>query len=96
MEGRSCGGGISTGPGVKILVTVDDIDIQQKWCPQCRQYYPITGFNKNKREYCGRQDICRACSKVRNDYHNKRLAAKNTFLDGNDKRIVERHGKENN
>ena len=85
MEVRSCGGGISAGRSVKILVTIDDIDTPQKWCPQCRQYYPLDGFNKNKSEYCGLQSICRICSKARNDYHNKkRMAVRNPLLDGAD------------
>ena len=82
MESRSCGGGVAAGRSVKILVTDDDVDIQQKWCPQCRQYYPITGFNKNSTEHDGLQSICRHCTKARNDYHNnKRVAARNTLLE---------------
>jgi len=62
MEGRSCGGGISAGSSIKILVSAEDEDIPQMWCPQCRRHLPVEKFNKNKARYSGFGSECKECA----------------------------------
>ncbi len=78
MEGRSCGGGVSAGRSIKILMTDSDVEVPQKFCPQCRKYYPYSEFNKNRTRFDGLQSECKRCSKANS--HSARVAAKNKFL----------------
>ena len=61
MEGRNCGGGVSKGPGIKVLVSDSDIQDPEKFCPQCRTFYPYKKFNKNRTRFDGYSSECKEC-----------------------------------
>jgi hypothetical protein len=87
MEGRSCGGGVSTGPSIKILITDSDVEVFQKWCPQCRKYR--SDFNKNRTRFDGLQSECKRCSQANSK--SARLSAKNNLLAASNKTISDRN-----
>jgi hypothetical protein len=89
MEGRSCGGGISTGQGIKILIADSDMDIPQKWCPQCRKYRPYSMFSNNRTRFDGLQSECKRCSQANSKA--ARLSAKNKLLADVDSEVTSRN-----
>ena len=81
MEGRSCGGGVTKGPSIKILVSDSDIMEPEKFCPQCRTFYPYKKFNKNRSRFDGYSSECKECVNCNQvGYRAKGLASKNTSL----------------
>ena len=85
MDGRSCGGGVAKGPGIKILVSDSDIQDPEKFCPQCRKFHPYKEFNKNKARFDGYSSECKECVNVNQiGYRAARVAIKGTPLANSD------------
>jgi hypothetical protein len=85
MEGRSCGGGVTKGSGIKVLVSDSDMSEPQKLCPQCRKYRSYREFNYNRTRFDGFSSECKKCVNANQaGYRAKRLASKGSPLASSD------------
>jgi hypothetical protein len=58
------------------VITVTDINLGHKWCPECDRFHPVAKFYKAGKTKDGLSKLCKTCFNKK--YFQKKEGGKNT------------------